>query len=109
MAMTRTKTRAKAGSSKSRSSKGGSSKGGSSKGGSAKAASSKTAAGGSTARKRGSGKRDLLKTPTGNFFAHRDSEGQFREMDEMGRSLAADRRTKSKTKVSSGYGDRGDR
>ena len=61
------------------------------------------------ARKRGSGKRDLVKTPTGNFFAHRDGEGQFREMDEVGRSLAADRRRKAKTKVASGYGDRGDR
>ncbi|MDQ6892465.1 MAG: hypothetical protein M3167_07270 [Acidobacteriota bacterium] len=61
------------------------------------------------ARKRGSGKRDLVKTPTGNFFAHRDGEGQFREMDEVGRSLAADRRQKAKTKVASGYGDRGDR
>ena len=59
--------------------------------------------------KRGSGKRDLVKTPTGSFFAHRDGEGEFREMDEVGRSLAADRRTKAKTKVPSGYGDRGDR
>ncbi|HYK43211.1 MAG TPA: hypothetical protein VE007_12545 [Thermoanaerobaculia bacterium] len=99
MATTRSKTRAKAGSSKSQSSKGRSSK----------ASSSKTGNGGSTARKRGSGKRDLVKTPTGNFFSHRDGEGKFREMDEMGRSLAADRRTKAKTKVSSGYGDRGDR
>lgn len=61
------------------------------------------------ARKRGSGKRDLVKTPTGTFFARRDGEGQFREMDEVGPSLAADRRRKAKTKVSSGYGDRGDR
>ena len=75
-------------------------------GASAKSAakSSKSAAG-----KRGSGKRDLVKTPTGSFFAHRDGEGEFREMDEVGRSLAADRRTKAKTKVPSGYGDRGDR
>jgi hypothetical protein len=50
-----------------------------------------------------------VKTPTGSFFARRDGEGQFREMDEVGRSLAADRRRKARTKVSSGYGDRGDR
>jgi hypothetical protein len=76
-----------------------------------KKSSSKTAGPSSTgtARTRGSGKRDLLKTPAGNFFARRDGEGQFREMDEVGRSLAADRRRKAKTKVSSGYGDRGDR
>jgi hypothetical protein len=36
-------------------------------------------------------------------------QGRFREMDEKGRSLAADRRRKAKTKARSGYGDRGDR
>jgi hypothetical protein len=66
-------------------------------------------ASGTAARKRGSGKRDVVKTPTGKFFAHRDGEGKFREMDEVGRSLAADRRQKAKTKVASGHGDRGDR
>jgi hypothetical protein len=81
-----------------------------------KAPSSRTSTGGSRAAKsapakkrRGSGKRDLVKTPTGSFFAHREADGQFREMDEVGRSLAADRRQKAKTKVASGYGDRGDR
>ncbi len=59
--------------------------------------------------KRGSGKRDLVKTPTATLFARRDPGGKFREMDEVGRSLAADRRQKAKTKVKAGYGDRGDR
>jgi len=83
--------------------------------GSRKSRSSKRASGRSKSagkaaqRKRGSGKRDLVKTPTGDFFAHRDAKGEFREMDEVGRSLAADRRQKAKTKVASGYGDRGDR
>ena len=76
---------------------------------SSKRASKSASASKSAPKKRGSGKRDLLKTPTGNFFAHRDGEGQFTEMDEVGRSLAADRRKKAKTKVASGYGDRGDR
>lgn len=58
---------------------------------------------------RGSRKRDLVRTPTGSFFAHRDGQGQFTELDEVGRSLSADRRQKAKTKVKSGYGDRGDR
>lgn len=61
------------------------------------------------AKKKGSGKRDLVKTPNASFFARRDSRGRFREMDEVGRSLAADRRKKAKTKVKTGYGDRGDR
>ncbi len=83
--------------------------GGSSKTAGKKMAAKSKSASATPARKRGSGKRDLVKTPTGNFFAHRDGEGQFREMDEVGRSLAADRRQKAKTKVASGYGDRGDR
>ena len=74
-----------------------------------KSAKSKKTASGSASRKRGSGRRDLVKTPTGDFFARRDGEGKFKEMDEVGRSLAADRRRNAKTKVSSGYGDRGDR
>jgi hypothetical protein len=64
---------------------------------------------GTASRKRGSGRRDLVKTPTGDFFARRDGAGKFKEMDEVGRSLAADRRRKAKTTVRSGYGDRGDR
>lgn len=63
----------------------------------------------SSARPRSSGKRDLVKAPNATFFAKRDADGQFKEMAEVGRSLAADRRTKSKTKVASGFGDRGDR
>ncbi|MCA1568249.1 MAG: hypothetical protein LC803_21915 [Acidobacteria bacterium] len=43
-----------------------------------------------------------------DFYAKRDNEGQFSEMDERGRSLAADRRKSAKTKVASGYGDQGD-
>jgi hypothetical protein len=73
------------------------------------AKSAKKSTNGSASRKRGSGRRDLVKTPRGEFFARRDGEGKFKEMDEVGRSLAADRRQKAKTKVRSGYGDRGDR
>ena len=39
----------------------------------------------------------------------RTPSGRFREVDETGRSLKVDRRTKAKTTVKSGYGDRGDR
>jgi predicted DNA-binding WGR domain protein len=34
--------------------------------------------------------------------------GQFTEMDDIGKSLAADRRTQAKKQVKSGYGDQGD-
>lgn len=73
------------------------------------AAANNAASKGTASKAKGSGKRDLVQTPTGSFYAHRDGQGQFTELDEVGRSLAADRRQKAKTKVKSGYGDRGDR
>jgi hypothetical protein len=60
------------------------------------------------AKKRSASKRDLVKTPTGTFYAKRDQEGQFTELDEVGRSLRADRARKAKTTVKPGYGDQGD-
>jgi hypothetical protein len=45
--------------------------------------------------RRSSGKRELLKLRNATFFARRTSEGGFKEMDERGRSLAADRRRKA--------------
>jgi hypothetical protein len=35
--------------------------------------------------------------------------GKFKESDDVGKSLAPDRRKKAKTKVNSGQGNRGDR
>jgi hypothetical protein len=60
-------------------------------------------------KKRPTGRRELLRTPTATLFAKRTAKGRFKEMDERGRSLKADRRRKAKTKAKSGYGDRGDR
>jgi hypothetical protein len=54
-------------------------------------------------------KLERLTTPTGSHFAKRDARGRFKEMDNVGRSLAADRRTKAKRAVKSGHGDQGDR
>ena len=45
----------------------------------------------------------------GTRFVRRRSDGTFKESDQLGPSLAADRRQKSKTKAKSGQGDRGDR
>ena len=59
--------------------------------------------------KRGSTKRERLKSPNATFFAKRTSTGRFKEMDEVGRSLKADRRTQAKRTVKSGHGDKGDR
>jgi hypothetical protein len=74
---------------------------------SSKKSSKKTAK--KSSRKRGSGKRELI-TPRGDArFVRRTASGRFSESDDVGRSLKADRRKKSKKKVKSGYGDRGDR
>ena len=59
--------------------------------------------------KRGTGKRERINTGRNKMYGKRDARGQFREMDDVGRSSAGDRRTKAKTKVKTGYGDRGDR
>ena len=41
-------------------------------------------------------------------FVRRDERGRFKESDDVGRSLATDRREAAKTTVKSGQGDRGD-
>jgi hypothetical protein len=54
-------------------------------------------------------KRELISPKGDKRYIRRDSKGQIKESDDVGRSLAADRRTKAKTKVKSGQGDKGDR
>ncbi|MEP6637356.1 MAG: hypothetical protein ABJB97_11580 [Acidobacteriota bacterium] len=55
------------------------------------------------------GKRELIEPHSGDKrYVKRDEEGQFKESDDVGKSLAADVRTKAKTKVKPGYGDQGD-
>lgn len=53
-------------------------------------------------------KRELIDTGTDKRYVRRDEKGQFKESDDVGKSLAADRRTKAKTTVKPGQGDRGD-
>ena len=60
-------------------------------------------------KKRSASKRDTVKASNATFFAKRTARGRFKEMDEKGRSLAADRRRKAKRTVKSGQGDQGDR
>jgi hypothetical protein len=47
--------------------------------------------------KKGSSKRELIDTGRNKMFARRDAKGQFREMDDVSRSLTGDRRQKAKT------------
>ena len=53
--------------------------------------------------------RELIDTGTDKRFVRRDSEGQFKESDDVGRSLAADQKRDAKTKSKKGEGDKGDR
>lgn len=53
-------------------------------------------------------KRELINTGTDKRYVRRDEKGQFKESDDVGRSLSQDIRRKAKTTVKSGQGDRGD-
>jgi hypothetical protein len=61
------------------------------------------------ARKRSSSKRELIDTGRNNMYAKRRTDGTFKEMDDVGRSMSADRRRSAKKAVKSAYGDQGDR
>lgn len=52
--------------------------------------------------------RELIDTGVDKRFVRRDEEGKFKESDDVGRSLAQDRRQAAKAKVPAGQGDRGD-
>ena len=60
-------------------------------------------------KKRTSSKRELINTGTDKRFVRRGAGGQFKESDDVGRSLVQDRPRKAKTKAKKGQGDRGDR
>jgi hypothetical protein len=58
---------------------------------------------------RHSSKRELINTGTDKRYVRRDEKGQFKESDDVGRSISKDRRQHAKTKSERGQGDRGDR
>ena len=57
---------------------------------------------------RSSSKRELIDTGRNKMYAKRGARGRFKEMDDVGRSLSADRRRKAKTTAKAGHGDQGD-
>ena len=62
-----------------------------------------------TKKKSQTSKRTLIEPRKGDKrYTRRSKKGQFKKEVDVGRSLAADRRSKAKTKVSKGQGDRGD-
>lgn len=53
-------------------------------------------------------KRELIDTGTDKRYVRRDEKGHFKESDDVGKSLSADRRKTAKTVAKTGQGDRGD-
>ena len=54
--------------------------------------------------KRTAAKRELINTGTDKRYVRRNKKGQFKESDDVGRSLAADRRRAAKTAARQGQG-----
>ena len=59
--------------------------------------------------RRVAGKRELIAPRGSKRYVRRDTEGRIKERDDVGRSLAADRRRQARTVAKPGQGDRGDR
>ena len=54
--------------------------------------------------------RELIEPTKGDKrYVRRDENGRFKEVEDVGRSLAADQRHKAKSTAKKGQGDRGDR
>ncbi len=53
--------------------------------------------------------RELIDTGHDKRYVRRNAKGQFKDVVDVGKSLAQDRRKVAKHKVRSGEGDRGDR
>lgn len=74
-----------------------------------KKAAKKKVVGKKTARKRVA-RRELIDTGTNKLFVRRNARGtSFKEVEDVGRSLTADRRRKASTVAKRGQGDKGDR
>jgi hypothetical protein len=54
-------------------------------------------------------KRELIDTGRDKRYVRRDEQGQFKESDDVGRSLSQDRKRTAKKSAKPGQGDKGDR
>jgi hypothetical protein len=61
------------------------------------------------AKRNPTAKRELINTGSDKRFVRRRADGTFKESDDVGRSLAQDRRQPARQKSKTGQGDRGDR
>jgi hypothetical protein len=60
--------------------------------------------------RRKAAKRELIDTGSNKLYVRRNKRGtSFKEVEDVGRSLAQDRRRKAKKVAKRGQGDRGDR
>jgi len=77
---------------------------------SARKAPAKKAAARKPAARKPAAKRTLIEPHAGDKrYIRRDAKGRIKESVDVGRSLSADRRSKSKKKAKAGQGDKGDR
>lgn len=53
-------------------------------------------------------KRELIDTGTDKRYVRRNEDGEFKESDDVGRSLSQDVKQHAKTEVKPGQGDKGD-
>lgn len=61
------------------------------------------------AAKKSSDKRELISPNGDKRYVKRNSKGQFKESDDVSRSLSKDVKQHAKAKAKPGYGDKGDR
>ena len=54
-------------------------------------------------------KRELIEPQGDKRYVRRDEQGQFKEQDDVGRSLSQDRKRSARSASSPGQGDKGDR
>lgn len=68
-----------------------------------------TGHGGSIQMAKKAATRELINTGSDKRYVRRNASGQFKESDDVGRSLTQDRRQNAERKTVKGQGDRGDR
>jgi hypothetical protein len=61
-----------------------------------------------TTRRKTAAKRTLIAPKGDKRYVRRNARGQFKESDDVGRSLSQDRRRRAKRKAPKGQRDRGD-
>jgi hypothetical protein len=60
-------------------------------------------------KRKAAAKRELIDTGTDKRYVRRRADGTFKESDDVGKSLSADRRRKATKKAKRSQGDKGDR